>query len=71
MKEGFVVEVAGTEIDCEKCNHSWELESDDDEKYLCHNCGYDSQKQEYDFDIHLIHGKEMELNEELNERKVN
>ena len=20
------------------------------EKYLCHNCGYDSQKQEYDFD---------------------
>ena len=50
MKEGFVVEVAGTEIDCPKCNHSWELESDDDEKYLCHNCGYDSQKQEYDFD---------------------
>ena len=50
MKEGFIAEIAGTEIDCPKCNHSWELESDDDEKYLCHNCGYDSQQQEYDFD---------------------
>jgi len=50
MKEGFIAELAGTAIDCPKCNHSWELESDDDEKYLCHNCGYDSQKQEYDYD---------------------
>ena len=39
MKEGFIAEIAGTEIDCPKCNHSWELESDDDEKYLCQNHG--------------------------------
>ena len=49
-------EIAGTEVQCEKCNHQWEIESDDDEKYLCHNCGYDSQKGEYDFDG-LIPGK--------------
>jgi GNAT superfamily N-acetyltransferase len=43
-------EIAGTEVKCEKCNHSWEIESEDTEKYLCHSCGWDSQKQEYDFD---------------------
>ena len=51
VKEGFIAEIAGTEVQCEKCNHQWEIESDDDEKYLCHNCGYDSQKGEYDFDV--------------------
>ena len=45
-----IVELAGTSSKCEKCNHSWELEADDSEKYLCHSCGWDSQKQEYDFD---------------------
>jgi len=50
MNESFIVELAGTAIKCEKCNHSWEIESDDDEKYLCHSCGWDSQQQEYDFD---------------------
>lgn len=50
MKEGYVVELAGTAIKCEKCNHSWEIESDDKEKYLCHSCGWDSQQQEYDYD---------------------
>ena len=50
VKEGFISELAGTEISCPKCNHQWELESDDDEKYLCHNCGWDSQKAEYDYD---------------------
>ena len=50
MKEHYIAELAGTEVKCEKCNHQWEIESDDDEKYLCHSCGYDSQKGEYDFD---------------------
>ena len=50
MKEGFVTELAGTAVQCEKCNHSWEIESDDSEKYLCHSCGWDSQQQEYDYD---------------------
>ena len=50
MNESFIVELAGTAIKCEKCNHSWEIEADDKEKYLCHSCGWDSQKQEYDYD---------------------
>ena len=50
MKEGFIAELAGTAVRCEKCNHSWEIEREDDEKYLCHSCGWDSQQQEYDYD---------------------
>jgi len=50
MKEGFVTELAGTAVRCEKCNHSWDIEEDDTEKYLCHSCGWDSQQQEYDYD---------------------
>ena len=68
MKEGFFMEVAGTAVKCEKCNHSWDIESEDDEKYLCHSCGWDSQKQEYDFDAFDSWKEKMGLNEELDER---
>ena len=68
VKEGFISELAGTEVKCEKCNHSWEIESDDSEKYLCHSCGWDSQKQEYDFDAFDSWQEKMGLNEELDER---
>ena len=50
MKEGFVVELAGTEIQCEICHHSWDIKVEDEHPYLCHSCGWDSQQQEYDFD---------------------
>ena len=65
--ESFVTELAGTEVKCEKCNHQWKIESDDDEKYLCHSCGYDSQKQEYDFDAFDSWREKMGLSE-INER---
>ena len=68
MKEGFFMEVAGTAVKCEKCNHSWDIESEDTEKYLCHSCGWDSQKQEYDFDAFESWQEKMGLNEELDER---
>lgn len=68
MKEGFIAELAGTAVKCEKCNHSWDIESEDDEKYLCHSCGWDSQKQEYDFDAFDSWREKMGLNEELDER---
>ena len=48
IEEGTLVELAGTEIKCEKCNHQWEIEADDSGKYLCHNCGWDSHKQKLD-----------------------
>ena len=64
--ESFVTELAGTEVKCEKCNHQWKIESDDDEKYLCHSCGYDSQKGEYDFDAFDSWREKMGLNEDSN-----
>ena len=62
----YIVELAGTEVKCEKCNHQWEIESDDSEKYLCHSCGWDSQKQEYDFDAFESWQEKMGLNESKN-----
>jgi hypothetical protein len=68
MKEGFVAEIAGTAVKCEKCNHSWDIEEDDDEKYLCHSCGWDSQQQEYDYDAFDSWQEKMGLNEDIDER---
>ena len=61
-------EIAGTAVQCEKCNHSWEIESEDTEKYLCHSCGWDSQQQEYDYDAFDSWREKMGLNEDLDER---
>ena len=63
MKEGYIAELAGTAVKCEKCNHSWDIESEDNEKYLCHSCGWDSQKQEYDFDAFDSWKEKMGLDE--------
>ena len=52
----------------EKCNHSWDIEENDTEKYLCHSCGWDSQKQEYDYAAFDSWQEKMGLNEELDER---
>jgi Zn finger protein HypA/HybF involved in hydrogenase expression len=66
VKEGFISELAGTAVKCEKCNHSWDIESEDTEKYLCHSCGWDSQKQEYDFDAFDSWREKMGLTEGAN-----
>lgn len=68
MKEGFIAELAGTSVKCEKCNHSWEIESEDTEKYLCHSCGWDSQQQEYDYDAFDSWQEKMGLDESIEER---
>jgi ribosomal protein L37AE/L43A len=67
LKES-INEIAGTEVKCEKCNHSWEIESEDTEKYLCHSCGWDSQQQEYDYAAFDSWQEKMGLNEDLDER---
>lgn len=36
-------------FDCNKCEHSWKIEKDDTDPYLCHMCGYDSKKEKYDY----------------------
>ena len=48
MKFRLVNEQIGYGIECKNCNHSWEIEFEDDRPYLCHNCGYDSQMQKID-----------------------
>ncbi len=35
-------------IECEKCEHSWKKENDDPHPYLCHDCGWDQKRKEYD-----------------------
>ena len=35
-------------IECKKCEHSWKKEDDDSHPYLCHDCGWDQKKDDYD-----------------------
>jgi len=37
-------------FNCEKCEHSWEIETKDKHPYLCHMCGYDSNKKKHNYD---------------------
>ena len=48
LKFRLVNEQIGYGIECKNCNHSWDIEPNDDRPYLCHNCGYDSQMQKID-----------------------
>lgn len=50
MKEQYIAEIAGTSVDCQMCEHGWDIDEKDPHPYLCHNCGYDNQKLEYDYD---------------------
>jgi len=34
-------------IECEKCEHSWKKD-DGLHPYLCHDCGWDQKRKEYD-----------------------
>lgn len=43
-------EKSNVSITCPKCDHSWTIENDDKNPYLCHDCGYDKLSGEYDFD---------------------
>ena len=37
-------------MECQNCSWSWDLESDDDNPYLCHKCGYDSVMENFDME---------------------
>ena len=50
MKEQYIAEIAGTSVDCQMCEHSWDIDEKDPHPYLCHSCGYDNKKLEYDYD---------------------
>jgi hypothetical protein len=36
------------EVTCDNCDWNWEIEINDDRKYLCHQCGYDNELKEFD-----------------------
>lgn len=38
------------EVTCENCDWNWEIEINDDRKYLCHRCGYDNELKEFDME---------------------
>ena len=42
-----MIEVGDT-IECEKCDHSWEVRPEDNHPALCHKCGYDNEKNVFD-----------------------
>jgi len=48
MKFRILKESSGESIQCQSCDHNWELEFDDDRPYLCHSCGYDQSMQKID-----------------------
>jgi len=36
-------------VECEKCENSWKKKNDDgSHPYLCHDCGWDQKRKEYD-----------------------
>jgi hypothetical protein len=57
------------EVDCEMCDHSWDIEPKEKHPYLCHDCGYDSQKKKYNYKelekFRKNHKKEEELEETM------
>ena len=42
-----MVELGG-KIECPICDWDWPMESDDDRPHLCHQCGYDSELNDFD-----------------------
>ena len=46
----LIRESAPKEFSCEKCDHSWEIDKDAEHPYLCHMCGYESSKNEYNYE---------------------
>ena len=40
--------IFNNKVECEKCEHSWKKEDSDLHPHLCHDCGWDQRKKEYD-----------------------
>ena len=43
----LIVESKSKKIDCEMCDHSWDIEPKDKHPFLCHDCGYDNKTKKY------------------------
>ena len=57
------------EVDCEMCDHSWDIEPKDKHPFLCHDCGYDNKSKKYNYkelkNFRKNHKKEEELEETM------
>ena len=43
IKEGIL-----NNVTCKSCGWKWKIESNDKNPHLCHKCGYDNEKNEFD-----------------------
>ena len=43
----LIFESKSKKIDCEMCDHSWDIEPKDKHSFLCHECGYDNKSKKY------------------------
>jgi hypothetical protein len=60
---------SNSNITCDTCNWNWDIEIDDDRKYLCHKCGYDNELNEFDMKA-LIKWERENLELPFTEEKV-
>lgn len=44
------MEDTGKKINCPKCEWSWRFDSSQNDAYMCHKCGFDIMKNDFDFD---------------------
>jgi len=44
----YFEDISNDEVTCENCSWNWDIESDDDRKYLCHKCGFDDKLKDFD-----------------------
>ena len=35
---------------CKNCRWNWEIEDKDENPYLCHKCGFDSNQNKFDYE---------------------
>ena len=47
VKYNVLLEISKKGVTCEKCGHSWDIEKDDENPYLCHLCDYDNKKKQF------------------------
>jgi tRNA nucleotidyltransferase (CCA-adding enzyme) len=54
LKFRIIESAISGKMKCEQCDHSWEIDINDSEKYTCHNCGWDSASDKYNMDSDYI-----------------
>jgi primosomal protein N' len=58
-------------VTCKNCDWKWDIEKDDKNPYLCHKCGYDNNKDKFDYKALNKWKSDNGINEsEINIRKI-